>query len=889
MEASTLSTTAFCITAIVCLAACAAGAAPVHETKYGRSALRLEVRPDPLWFEQSKTTFEQLEETFAKSGVTARWISVADPLGCPYYKSEFIPSSLNQLDKREAALKEWVKTIHAQGMAAMSWYPLIICQSGRDAHPEWAQVFFSDPPNGKHPKWSCCINSGYGQALVNFCVEAVGRFGLDGIWFDGSAWTQIWDRPIALSCRCPDCKRLFTAQTGLTLPEKIDWSDPVFRRWVAWRYDTFGAYIGKLAGAIRKAHPNAAVVVNHYHRPAIPWHGAIPLNPYGADIISGSEATGEQSVDVVARLCRAYGRAQSEVWRPFDAAPDPDTSQQTDELIHHALNCITAGSMPSFGCGPDMDAVPKTAKYVSEMLDKLRPYVCSESVPYAALHLSQQTETFYFSRDPKGLGWAMEPFWKSITGWTAGLTQGHISPDYLHDRQLDPKRLAAYGLLLMPMSLALSDEQCRTVLDFARNGGTVVLGIGAGALDEWGEKRSANPLEAALGFHYGSIPSPAANEAVSLRLARDGRPVGSFATLVSPLVLADSSWQMLYTAAVDGSGSSVPAIARRAYGKGRVLVAGIDLGGATGMNWQPVVSGDTSMAVSDETAARGKHSLKFIDGPNAPQIFYPDMEIRFQPFGPPAAVEGRLSCALRLGRGAQVHIEGRESSPKLGPSVHVGRDGKLWAQDKPLADVPFDTWFELQIQFRLAGENPTYDLTFYVPGRPPRVFRNLPYVNPDFRKCDWFVIYGEGTNASAFYLDDLRIQAVSGGDSPTVTTVLQDDFEATPVGKLTPTSPVRDLAAYLLESAPAPVEVSGPDSVKLGVFRRGRGETVVHLHNSDGRRNGPDSGPVTLATRFAVKSATLALSGWKLDVKQNGGKWLVTVPGVRMHEVVVLR
>ena len=176
---------------------------------------------------------------------------------------------------------------------------------------------------------------------------------------------------------------------------------------------------------------------------------------------------------------------------------------------------------------------------------RLRPYVGGESVPYAALHLSQQAETFYFSREPKGRDWALEPHWKSITGWTQGLLEGHISPDYLYDRQFTPRNLARYKLLVMLMSPALSEEQCRTALGFAKEGGTLVLGIGAGAADEWGETRSANPLEAALGFHFEKTPTPAANETVAFKLTgEDGRPVGDLAALCSPLKLRDAAWKV---------------------------------------------------------------------------------------------------------------------------------------------------------------------------------------------------------------------------------------------------------------------------------------------------------------------------------------------------------
>lgn len=867
------------------LAACGACGGPVDQTAYGKSSLRFEFRPDPLHL-PSDLSPEQLEAIFAEGGAGARWISVVSPLGQPYYRSDFLPTDLDRLDEREARLKRWVAAIHSHGLPVMSWYPLVISKSSHDAHPEWRQEYIVEGPEGKHRDIECCFNTGYGQALIDFSNEAIDKFGLDGIWFDGSAWTQIWDRPLPLSCVCPSCRRLFKEQTGLDIPSRVDWSDPTFRRWVAWRYDSFGSYIGRLAAGIRAKHPDAAVVINHYHRPAIPWQSAIPLNPYPADIISGSEATGEGPTDLTTRLCRAYGRAQSEVWMPIYANTEAGGSRETEELIHHALTCVTAGGMPSYGSAAEPAKVGPILKQIATVLDKVRPYVCSESVPYAALHLSQQSETFHFSRDPKGVDWSMEPYWKSIMGWTQGLMQGHISCDYLYDKQLTPQTLRPYSLLLMPMSQALSDEQCRTIVDFARNGGTVMLGLGAGALDEWGEPRAANPLERAFGFHFGSVPSPAANELVAMKLSW-GSDSCSVDGLYSPLELNGDGWRTLYTVRTKGR-AFAPAVAVRPLGKGKVIVVAVDMGGASASGFTPVVGGDTSMAVTDETAAQGRHSLKFVDGPDAPRTFYPDMEIRFASFGPPEVASGRLSCALKLGKGARVHIEGRESKPRLGPSISIGRDGRLWAQNKPLCEAPVGEWFRVSIDFRFGESERSYDVTLTPPDGAPRVFRDLPYIDTGFDGCDWFVIYGEGTDPAQFYLDDLRIEGLPADASQSAITAFANDFELTQPGKLEPVSPSLHLAADLLDMAPAPVELDAPESVRMGVFRRGKSEVVVHLHNTDGSPSRTTGTAAKLVFRMSVNEAELAISGEKLPVKHAGGVAEITVPSVALHEVVVV-
>lgn len=862
-----------------------AAATPVEKTKYGQSGLRIECRPDPLWFRENPDA-GSMEKAFGEAGVQARWVSVVDPTGSPVYRSSFIPTTLDRLDEREAALKEWVDEIHARGMAAMSWYPLILCRSGKTLRPEWAQVPIVEHPPGMHRECNCCFNTGYGDALIEFACEAIEKFNLDGFWFDGSAWTQIWDRPIGLTCACEGCRALFKKQTGRQIPTKIDWDDDTFRMWVAWRFDTFAGYIGRLAAGIRKRHPNAAVVVNHYHRPVVPWQSAIPLNPYDADIITGSEASGEPGADLVSRLCRAYGRAQSEVWMPLEFGPDPETNPLTDRNIHHALTCITAGAMPSYGMGPDVQHAPPTAKILADTLNRLRPYVGGGPVKYAALHLSQQTETFWFGRAPRGQNWAPEPYWQSIIGWTQELMKMHIPPDLVYDRQLGIDVLHGYKVLFMPLSFALSDRQCAEILEFARQGGTVICGPAAGELDEFGRKRPANPLAEALGFRFNRVPAPSGLDAVTIRVT-DGASLRTavVAGCWSVPELTGDGWTVF---ARGGYGSqSGPLAARRRFGRGEVVVLGADLGGAA--CWAaPVAGGDTSIEVTEETAFSGRRSLKFTDGPDAPREFYPDLEIKFPTIRPPDSLEIIFSCALRVEQGAEPRIEMRAWENHIGPSLKAASDGKLYAAEKALCDIPTGEWFRLAVKSRLAGDR-TFDVTVTLPGRGSQTFGSLPYPSSTFTGSDWIVIYGAGTAKGVFYIDDFRLAASAGGADAAESVILDDDFENTPVGSATPASVIPDIIKPVVDPAGQPVFLHGPAEVRMGAFRGRGSEIIVHLHNTAGSRSKPAQGaPMTLTAPAGIKSARLALSGRELSVVERNGRSVIEVPPVAMHEVVVL-
>jgi hypothetical protein len=839
------------------------------------------MRPDPLEM-RDPARIESLESAYQLAGVKARWLSVVDPRGNPYYASDHIPTILDDLEERERLLRDWVELIHSRGMAAVSWFPLSLCESGFQLRPEWRQhSLVEETYDPEHRDLWCCPQSGYGDALAAFCIEAIDRFGLDGFWFDGSVWTQIWHRPVPLTCTCESCRAAFLEQTGTPLPTAVDWSDPVFRRWVAWRYQTFGAYIGRLAAAIRAVHPHAVVVVNHYHRPRIPWQAAVPLDLYPADIITGSEAHGEALCDLTMRLCRAYGRGQSEVWMPLLFGDHPDTAPETDQVVHHALTCITAGGMPAYGTGLDPTRVPRTLAHISEVLEPVADAVGGEVLPYLALHVSAQTETFHYSRSPVGVDWELEPYWRSLMGWTEALAAQQLAPDFIYDQELRTGVGRRYSVLLMPLSVALSDGQAEAALRFAADGGTVVLGPGAGALDEWGEERGSGHLERELGVRWLTVPRADGGDLLFHGIRFDGGGSTSLWATACEVELT-SDWELLAVREEDGQVR--PAVARRPYGRGTVLAVALDVPYVR-PDIHPAQGGATRLEVSDAVAAGGRHSLRFVDGMPSEQSFFPDLEVRFRRIGPPAAKHAELSFALRVDAASSVNVELRESTPRTGPMVRVEPGGVLWAGELQLTRLPLEEWVHVRVGMDLS---PDGSCSVALEGRGGELgfWEGLPYREEGFQHPDWLVVYGPGTEECEFFVDDLAVRAVVAGGASA--DVLRLGFE----DGLEPEVRQSELVAYVAgphtEAMPPAVRVEAAPWLRSGVFQAG-GKTLIHLHNLRGSKVGQgEPVAVSLRSRLPVKSARLMRSGRSLEPVLRDSESVLDVGAVPLHEVVVL-
>ena len=265
--------------------------APVRD--YTQAGLRIEERPGPV----SEARSVMQERMMAEHGVKAHWIGVVDDDGVPFAGSAVLPSGPATKPENGDLLRRQVEEIHRNGMSAITWYPAMNCKSAAIAHPEWRSRLLCAAgadvtPDGddaaalRQEDYVLCPNSPYGDALIAFVNETIDRYGVDGFWFD-STCRGVGHDP---ACVCEHCGRRFREAEGMELPAHFDWNDPVFRRWVLWRYRDYMDFWAKLAREARCGRPHVRIAVNHMHRLCHTWQAGIPLESYDADIVAATES-----------------------------------------------------------------------------------------------------------------------------------------------------------------------------------------------------------------------------------------------------------------------------------------------------------------------------------------------------------------------------------------------------------------------------------------------------------------------------------------------------------------------------------------------------------------------------------------------------------------------
>lgn len=167
-----------------------------------------------------------------------------------------------------------------------------------------------------------------------------------------------------------------------------------------------------------------------------------------------------------------------------------------------------------------------------------------------------------------------------------------------------------------------------------------------------------------------------------------------------------------------------------------------------------------TIRVTNETAARGKQSLKITDATGQKNRYDPHLYYR-------AHIDNGVATghfALRFEHGSVTfYHEWRDAAApyNVGPNLHIDSEGHLTTTGgRLLTTLPAGRWVNFEITCPLGAQaNGTWDLTIRLPGRtPPQRFTGLPCGNAAFRQLRWWGFVSDGDAAATVYLDDMGVR-----------------------------------------------------------------------------------------------------------------------------------
>ncbi|OGV67371.1 MAG: hypothetical protein A3K19_19055 [Lentisphaerae bacterium RIFOXYB12_FULL_65_16] len=168
--------------------------------------------------------------------------------------------------------------------------------------------------------------------------------------------------------------------------------------------------------------------------------------------------------------------------------------------------------------------------------------------------------------------------------------------------------------------------------------------------------------------------------------------------------------------------------------------------------------GDGTASVTNETAAAGKHSIKFTDAAGLGQNFFPYVTY-------PLEQENgslKMSFDLRWETGALVALDWRDDpyNFNMGPNLTTDAAGWLSANGKRLLQLPAGQWVHVAIDCGLGPQAAgKYNLALTLPNAAPQSFNDTACA-PDFQNLNCVVFMSVTDGPSVFYIDNLEFTPI---------------------------------------------------------------------------------------------------------------------------------
>ena len=375
------------------------------------------------------------------------------------------------------------------------------------AHTDWFCVDSNGRPHRGRDLFLPCINGPYYREYIpDLLREIAGRYHPEG--FTDNSWSGLSRNSI---CHCDNCNRKFRDFAGKPLPDRTDWEDPVYRKWIQWSYacrleiwdlnnrvtrESGGPdclWVGMNGGSI----PGQSQSFRDYK--AICERSEIVL----LDHQSRSDSTGFQNNGESGKLIHGLlgwnklipeSMAMYQAGRPtfrFTAKPAP-------EARLWMLDGFAGGIQPwwhHLGAYQEDKRAFQTAEPVMRWHHDHEQFLINRE-PVATIGVVwSQLNTDFYGRDDADL--LVEQPWRGIT---QALIRARIPYLPVHADHIE-RDASKFGALILPNFATITDAQVAAIRKFVENGGGL-LATGESTLrDEWGDARADFALADLFGTH----------------------------------------------------------------------------------------------------------------------------------------------------------------------------------------------------------------------------------------------------------------------------------------------------------------------------------------------------------------------------------------------------
>ncbi|RZU41289.1 alpha-amylase family protein [Edaphobacter modestus] len=364
-----------------------------------------------------------------------------------------------------------------------------------ETHPLWFRHNQDGSLQSSAPNiaFTCTMSEHYSKQQPAIIHELNANYDIDGVYMNGWPTIQV--------CYCDNCKEIgdpHSAAYRAMLMNRVEELINLYKATVLEKSpDNF--YSCNLGGGLKES----GLEQWRLTRDAL-WYTADNQSrsgvvaPIWQDAQQVKFARALMGDRPVAAVTASYGRAGQIMWRQVtDTTAEPtcrmaQTAAAGGIVWYHWLGLEQGFQEDRRWQAPGRDFLSWHAKNDAHFHNK-------RSLSKVAIVASSRSVTAYKAPYP-------EDRTDHLEGMYAALVEARIPFDFVHDEDLNAKRLAGYSALILPNVALLSDAQTQALEQYVQTGGSLLATFQTGLFDEHGTPRSDFALGKLFGIQKAGEP-----------------------------------------------------------------------------------------------------------------------------------------------------------------------------------------------------------------------------------------------------------------------------------------------------------------------------------------------------------------------------------------------
>ena len=451
---------------------------------------------DPSYL--SKFDAEEYARLVASSGVDTAILYTSNCLGYTFFDEEQRHGNMGEHD----FVGERIEAFKKYGVRTILYYNIWNRQSAL-RHPEWNLV--SPVPGANNTRFRRnCLNSEGFRAYVKRQLETLSsKYSFEGIWIDMIDWFDTL-------CICPTCQKKLMDEEGVSIPERVDYTDKSFAKYRLARERWLCEFIDIVKDAVHSGNPDATVTLQN-----AAWRRGLDTGISEESVKRSEFLAGDFYADplMYSVICKFINNATAN--RPVEfmtsvcSELEAHTTSKTDsELLRTMYGSMAHNTAFTFIDAIDPIGTMNPTRYermkrLGEKTRRERENLSPEArlISDLTVYLNHDS-IFEYTNKPLSEYAAEGKTAKRLTNLAEMMIEKHISYDINARKNLES--IDSPAMLLAEVRI-LNEREIAALTKYVENGGTLIVTGMSGTLTKDGRVLSDFALADLLGVHYEGI------------------------------------------------------------------------------------------------------------------------------------------------------------------------------------------------------------------------------------------------------------------------------------------------------------------------------------------------------------------------------------------------